>query len=140
MTCNIQIHYIMHQFICQIHIDPVLTLIINAPNVLPLSFYTTLFPVTCTGSISSHSPFSSRSPYSPIHQHATWTKDCYENKLSVTHKHLQKSCTNQHTYASYIFNLCECPLISKNTSLPVKYLLQALYKACEQCNSGAQTQ
>lgn len=42
------------------------------------------------------------------------------------------------TYASYIFNLREWPL--KNTSLPVKYLLRALYKACEQCNSGAQTQ
>lgn len=94
---------------------------------------TTLFLFTCTGSISSHSPFISRSPYSPIHQHATWTKDCYENKLSITHKHLQRSCMNQNTwkkmilftYASYIFNLCEWPLISKKTH---PYLWNIFYK------------
>lgn len=39
VSCNIKIHCIMYQFICQIHIDPVLTLIISAPNVLPPSFY-----------------------------------------------------------------------------------------------------
>lgn len=31
---------------------------------------------TWTGSVSWHSPLSSRSPYSPIHQHATCTRDC----------------------------------------------------------------
>lgn len=37
-------------------------------------------PCTWTGSVSWQSPLSSRSPYSPIHQQATCTRDCCTGK------------------------------------------------------------
>lgn len=50
---------------------------------------------TWTGSVSWHSPLSSRSPYSPIHQQATCTRDCctykYYTHTTVHTLHSQPS-------------------------------------------------
>lgn len=85
----------MYQFICQIHIDPVLTLIISAPNVLPPSFLHFCLPAQAQ---SPHTRPSAAGLHTPLYTSTQLgPRIANENKLSITHKHLQRSYTNQNT-------------------------------------------